>query len=81
MKNIFKSDLIPISDSSAEYYIRLSDINGIKKVYSHPNNTDDTKGYPKYQVYLKDGAWSWVLITVSDFDKYIKPYVNFLKNE
>ena len=76
-----RSTLIQISDdggSGSEYYVGLNDIGGIKKVYSHPNDSNDKKGFPKYQVFMRNGVWSWVLITMDEFKKYVKPYINKL---
>lgn len=70
------SDLIQISNGKEEIYIRLSDIIGIEKVNHHPDKTEATSGFPKYQIYLSNSVWKWVLISVENFEKYLKKYVN-----
>lgn len=68
------SDIIRLSE---KHYARLSDINAIEKVYAHPNNADLKAGFPKYKVCFGNGAkWDWVLITIEEFDKYLKKYVS-----
>ena len=68
------SDIIRLSEN---HYARLSDIVAIEKVYTHPNNPTLTTGFPKYAVYFrKDTKWNWILITIEEFEKYVKKYVN-----
>lgn len=77
-KNEIQPFLLQLCDSAnngADYFVRISDICAMKKVFSHPNNSDDTNGFPKYQVFLKNSQWTWVLISIKDFDIYIKPFV------
>ena len=78
-KNEIQPFLLQICDNaaynSADYFVRISDICGIKKVFSHPNDSDDKNGYPKYQVFLKNSQWTWVLVSIEDFNKFIKPFV------
>ena len=68
------SDLIRIASDDA-YFVKLNDINGIKKVYAHPNDANVKKGFPKYQIFLNCSTWSWVLISVEDFEKYLAPFI------
>ena len=69
------SDLIQITDDENEYHVRLSDICAIKKIYAHPNDSNTTQGYPKYQIFFKGSEWSWVLISVDEYKRLIRPYV------
>lgn len=69
-----ESDIIRLSE---KHYARLSDINAIEKVYAHPNNADLKVGFPKYKIcFGKDAKWDWVLITIEEFEKYLKKYVS-----
>ena len=70
------SDLIQITTGKDENYIRVSDIIGITKIYHHPDDAEMTKGYPKYQVYLSNSVWKWIIVTEEEFEKYLKKYVN-----
>ena len=68
------SDIIRLSEN---HYARLSDIVAIEKVYAHPNNPTLTTGFPKYEVYFgKDAKWNWILITIEEFEKYVKKYIS-----
>lgn len=69
------SDLIMITDDEHEYHVRLHDIKAIKKVYSHPDDSNTKTGYPKYQVFLSNSQWGWVLIEVDEYERLIKPFV------
>lgn len=70
-----EATLIRISDGD-EYYVNIHEVSGIKKIFSHPNDSTVTKGFPKYQVCLRESAaWKWVIITADDFEKYFKPYI------
>ena len=60
---------------SEHHYVKFNDINGIELIYEHPESKDKT-GFPKYQVnFTKNSKWSWVIITVESFNKYILPFV------
>lgn len=61
---------------SEDHYARLSDISSIEKVYAHPKNPDFKTGFPKYQVYFMNSKWDWILITIEEFEKYVKKYVS-----
>lgn len=77
-KNEIQPFLFQLCDgvnNGADYFVRISDICAVKKVLSHPKDSSDTNGFPKYQVFLKNSEWTWVLVTIEDFNKFIKPFV------
>ncbi len=73
------SDLILITDDENEYHVKLDDISAIKKIYSHPNDSNTTKGFPKYQVFLRNSQWGWVLIEVDEYERLVKPFVKNIR--
>lgn len=73
-RNTEGSDLIRISK---EFIVKLQDITNIELVQKHPTTekTDDT--YPKYKISLdkRSSAWNWCLISIKEYEKYLKPFV------
>lgn len=68
------SNLVQISEIDKEIYVNLNCIRAIEKIDHHPG-TNETNGFPKYQIFLKDCFWTWVLITIEEFNKFIKPFI------
>lgn len=66
------SDLIRINK---EFIVRLSDITNIELINEHPKTKNTGDDYPKYKVNLANCGWEWCIITIEDFNKYLKPLV------
>ena len=59
---------------SEQQYVKFDDINYVELIYENPKSKDKT-GYPKYQVFLRNTKYEWVIINTESFNKYILPFV------
>lgn len=73
-RNSEGSNLVRISK---DFIVRLQDITNIELVVKHPSTEKADNTYPKYKVSLdkNSSAWNWCLISIADFEKYLKPFV------
>jgi len=71
-RNTEGSDLIRISK---DFIVCLSDITNIELINEHPKTNTTSDEYPKYKVNLANCGWEWCIITIEDFNKYLKPFV------
>lgn len=66
-----KNSLLQLRD---DIYVNINNIDTIVRTDVDPktNNTLDT---PIYIIYLKNSKYSWVSVSISEFNNLIKPYI------
>ena len=66
-----KNSLLQLRD---DIYVNINNIDTIVRTDVDPK-TNNTLGDPIYIIYLKNSKYSWVSVSISEFNNLIKPYI------
>lgn len=66
-----KNSLLQLRD---DIYVNINNIDTIVRTDVDPK-TNNILGDPIYIIYLKNSKYSWVSVSISEFNDLIKPYI------